>query len=84
MLGFLTVILTKVLLWLSEVLPDSPFQDLTLSSTLGLGLGWLNWFVPVGQFLEIMAVWRIALWASVVIRWSLDALSDLTKAASMG
>lgn len=53
--------LRSVLGGLMSLLPQSPFQD--FYSTLGFvgeGLGWLNWFVPVGSLLAIMAVWLVA------------------------
>lgn len=58
---------------LQSVLPLSPFtgfiQDLELSD----GLSWLNWFIPVGQMVEIFGLWLLAygvyLLYRIVLRW---------------
>lgn len=58
---------------LQSVLPLSPFtgfiQDLELSD----GLAWLNWFIPVGQMVEIFGLWLVAygvyLLYRIVLRW---------------
>lgn len=58
---------------LQSVLPLSPFtgfiQDLELSD----GLSWLNWFIPVGQMVEIFGLWLVAygvyLLYRIVLRW---------------
>lgn len=58
---------------LMTVLPKSPFKDVI--ATLGglPGLGWLNWFFPVGACLKIFAAWLVAyglyLAYSIILRW---------------
>lgn len=58
---------------LKTVLPRSPFTDI-IASLEGLpGLGWLNWFFPVGACLKIFAAWLVAygvyLVYSIILRW---------------
>lgn len=68
MLSFLAGLLHGILGFLSGVLPDSPFLDLMSGlDTLQLGLGFLNWVVPVGDCLLIFGLWLTAaiVWASV-------------------
>ncbi len=48
--------------YLVSVLPTSPFQQFIPSlSAMQTGLHWLNWFVPFGSMLAIMAVWLVAI-----------------------
>lgn len=62
MLDFIVDFLRSCMGNIVDLLPQSPFQD--FYTVLGIaqdGLGWLNWFIPVGTFLGIMAVWLIAI-----------------------
>lgn len=58
---------------LMDVLPTSPFREF-LDKVSGIPyLGYLNWFVPVGDILLVMTAWlgAIALFYlySIVMRW---------------
>ena len=58
---------------LKTVLPTSPFRDF-IDSVAGIPyLGYLNWFVPVGDILVVMGVWLAAITLfhiySIVMRW---------------
>lgn len=62
--------------FLLSVLPLSPFKSFIEGIQLAIGakyLGWLNWFVPVGQILGVLAAWlsAIALFYmySIIMRW---------------
>lgn len=62
MLDMLVGFLRSVLGGLIDLLPQSPFQDIySTLNVVGDGLGWLNWFVPVGTLLGIMTVWLVAI-----------------------
>ena len=68
MLNFLVGLLKGLASFLNSVLPDSPFSDFVTSvDALQLGLGWLNWFFPVGDCLLLFAAWLALLlvWAAV-------------------
>lgn len=68
MLSFLAGLLRGILGFLSGVLPNSPFQDVISGiDNLQLGLGWLNWVMPVGDCLLIFGLWLTAalVWAAV-------------------
>ena len=58
---------------LLSVLPKSPFSDLLNSFSNIPYLGWLNWFLPVRDFIYIGALWlgAIAIFYlySIVMRW---------------
>lgn len=69
MLAFLGDLLTGILGFLNQFLPDSPFQTLIDdTSALVTGLGWLNWFVPVGTMLGIFAAWLGLMVAFVAVK----------------
>lgn len=68
-IGKLIGLANTVLSWL----PTSPFAGVA-SDIAGLeGLGWLNWFIPVGRMVQLTAAWvaAIALWyiAQAALRW---------------
>lgn len=49
---------------IASLLPLSPFQQWYESGSLSSvqqGLEWLNWFVPIGDFLAIMTTWLLAI-----------------------
>lgn len=58
---------------LKTVLPRSPFTDIIMSMGNLPGLGWLNWFFPVGACLRILSAWLVAyagyLAYSIILRW---------------
>ena len=45
---------------LQSVLPLSPFTGFIEDLELSDGLSWLNWFIPVGQMVEIFGLWLVA------------------------
>lgn len=62
MLDFIVGFLRSVMGNIVDLLPQSPFQE--YYSGFGIaqqGLGWLNWFVPVGTLLAIMTAWLVAI-----------------------
>lgn len=58
---------------LKTVLPTSPFRQFLDSFASIDYLGYLNWFVPVGDILKVMIAWLGAVTAfyiySIVLRW---------------
>ena len=65
--------LRGMLLMVLELLPDSPFRGFIDSLGTIPFLGWLNWFVPISDFLRLLAVWGVAVGLfyvySVVLRF---------------
>ena len=59
--------------WLLTVLPVSPFRAFIDACSDLPYLGWLNWFVPIGQMIAIGELWltAIALYYmySIIARW---------------
>lgn len=64
---------------LLTVLPQSPLAGFWVDLAIGnhpiiaTGLGWLNWFIPVRQILQITAAWLLAVGLyyiySIIMRW---------------
>lgn len=57
-----------VLGFFNTVLPDDPFAAwIAGAESLSLGMGYLNWFVPIGDLLAIFAAYLALLlvWAAV-------------------
>lgn len=72
MLEFVTSLISSVCGFLASVLPDSPFADIANgASSLGTGIGWFNWFVPVGDLILIFGAWIAALLLWAAIQWVL-------------
>ena len=68
MLSWLASLLSGILGFFNDVLPDSPFTDvLQGSNDLQTGLAWLNWLIPVGDMLGIFLAYLAVLlvWAAV-------------------
>jgi len=48
--------------YLVSVLPSDPFKQFIGSlSSMSLGLGWANWFIPFGAMLVELGVWLVAI-----------------------
>ncbi len=73
MLAWMKEILNAFLNVIIHVLPTSPFRSFIVSLEQLPFLGYLNWFVPVGQMLTIGTAWLVAIGAyylwSVIARW---------------
>lgn len=54
-------------------LPTSPFINISANIANANGIGWLNWFFPVGRCITTMALWLTAIGVyygySVIARW---------------
>lgn len=63
MLDWLTTFIKFIGATVYEALPQSPFQQFIADISLSMyaGLGWLNWFIPVGSILAVMSVWLLAI-----------------------
>lgn len=68
MLGLITAVITRFVLWLASLLPASPFSGISFPHAVETGLGWLNWFIPFGRFGEIFTLWLSVLVVSVIVK----------------
>ena len=72
-MDFFTTIFNAFAELLKEVLPTSPFREFLDRFSEIEYLGYLNWFVPVGDIIVVMELWLGAVSAyylySVVMRW---------------
>ena len=69
----MVAIIKKFLTWVLALLPTSPFTQFIEACSNIPYLGWLNWFIPVGQMLAIGEAWLVAIGLfylySIVLRW---------------
>lgn len=54
--------------WVVDLLPQSPFIGLD-SSIISEWLGYINYFIPVGQMMSIFALWLSAVGLWYLYRW---------------
>lgn len=59
-----------------SILPLDPFRDFIAelnSGRIAEGLSWLNWFIPVGDFVRMLLIWVACISTyyiyTVVLRW---------------
>lgn len=80
-LGWLGAQLFNALSFVHDLLDICPFPDIiaSLAGTVSDGLGWLNWFVPVGGLVSMLLIWLgcfAAYYAvSILLRW-IKAIGD--------
>lgn len=85
MISFIVDFLGGILGWLGGVLPGSPFQALIQNFTaFGKAFHWLNWFVPIGDFLTVFLLFLGALIAWYVIHIILTEGVVTTKSLVKG
>lgn len=85
MLSFLADLLGGLLGWLNGVLPSSPFQSLVDNFTaFGKAFHWLNWFVPIGDFLAVFVAFLAVLVAWYVVHIVLTEGVVATKSLVKG
>lgn len=68
MISAILGLLTGVIQFFASVLPASPLADLASGSqSISTAIGWLNWLVPVGDFLLLFGAYLAAMliWAGV-------------------
>lgn len=61
MIALIMSLLTAVVDLLASLLPESPFANITWPLDVLTGLSWMNWFFPVGECLNIMSLWLLAI-----------------------
>lgn len=72
MLSFLASLIQGVVGFLVSFLPDSPLRAFgDVLEGVSLGLGWLNWLVPVGPMLAVLTAWLAALLVWYGVRMAL-------------
>lgn len=73
MLAYMNELLDKFLALLLSLFPLSPFLPVIQELASLPYLGYINWLVPVGDFIKIGTLWITAIGAyyawSVVARW---------------
>ena len=75
--GFLTLLGT-LFGWLGNLLPDSPFADyMQVTEDMRLGLGWLNWLLPISEMLVLLGLWIAALAIVSAVKVALSITSSV-------
>ena len=73
MLTFMKELLDKFLALLLTLFPLSPFAPVIGELSSFPYLGYLNWFLPVGDFIKLGTLWLTAITAyyawSIIARW---------------
>lgn len=83
MLSFLVGLLHGIFDVLNSLLPSSPFASLAGSlEGASMGLGWLNWFVPVGDMLTLFGLWLVALLGWYVARMTARTVASTALAVA--
>lgn len=60
-IGWLVGVAADLLLVISAALPDGGFLELPeVAGQWETGLGWLNWWLPIGQIAAVLAAWLAA------------------------
>lgn len=83
MLAFLADFLGGIVGFLVRFLPDSPlraFGDVLEGASLGIG--WLNWVIPIGPMLGVFTAWLVALLAWYGVRMVLTHGSKAIQAVA--
>lgn len=66
-------IIDALLDFVLKLLPLSPFDEIISSLEDMPFLGYLNWFIPIGTFIKIGAVWLTSITLfymySIILRW---------------
>lgn len=80
-------IISKLIGWvvglLVTVLPSDPFTGVSLSG-MDTGLGWLNWLVPIGDFITMMDIWLVGVAAWMLIKFFYGNVKTFIGAAIGG
>lgn len=79
MLEFVVSIFQGVINALMNILPVSPFRDLTISEDVGNAMGWLNWVFPISDCLVIMTAWLGAILLFTIARFVIGKLKLVTS-----
>lgn len=65
--------ISKIATNLLSVLPQSPFRTFINNFQAPTYIKWLNWFIPVSDILNILALWLTAITLfylySIIMRW---------------
>jgi len=60
-----------IILYVINLLPDSPFRTITFPVQLKTLFAYLNYFIPIKDMLEFTAVWCAAVLVWYAVRWIL-------------
>lgn len=58
-----------------SILPVSPFQSLGVDGIPAQAIGWINWFLPIGNMVTLLSLWAAAILAFRVAKKLLSVAS---------
>lgn len=74
MLAFLNALFGGIIGFLNNLLPGNPFDGmLQVTQDMALGLGWLNWFVPLQGMVAMATIWLMSCLAVVGVKLALNS-----------
>lgn len=79
MIEFLTSLFTGIVGGLGQLLPESPFADMTIDQTFVEYLGWLNWWCPIGEMLTVFSTVLAMLLVVKVAVWGMNNAEKLAE-----
>lgn len=62
-------LIADLLITLSAALPSDPFELPQVAEQWETGLAWLNWWLPIGQIVALLAAWAAANIAYITFSW---------------
>lgn len=66
--------------WISNFFPENPFIGVVeILDDMRLGIGWLNWFVPLGEMLTLMSIWLAAIAAVIAVKIAINATASIAS-----
>lgn len=60
--------IASLIQYIYSFLPDNPFDSISIPAEVSNILGYLNYFLPIKQFIVIIAAWLVALIGIVVYK----------------
>lgn len=85
MIDFLTQLFSGLLGFFDSLLPGNPFEGmLTITDDLMLGLGWLNWLVPLQGMVAMATIWLMSCVGVVAVKFVLGASKKFTMDIPIG
>lgn len=79
MLAKISEFLNRIVGFILQVLPDSPFTDAIDSIENSEVIGYINYFIPVGTMVGILTAWGVAIGVfyayQMILRWA-KAVAD--------
>lgn len=85
MLSFLNSLFSGLFGFLNQLLPGNPLSGmLAVSDNMRVGLGWLNWLVPLQGMVAMATIWLMACVAVVGVKLAISISRRLSFELPIG